>query len=256
MGLGGQNRASPFLTDSMRIALFGDIHANLEALEAVLADASQQGVTDYVCMGDIVGYNADPAACLEIVRAMNCPTVKGNHDEDASGMHSLDTMNPVAAAALEWTRQQLSGEQRVWLNRLRMVRQVSDFTVVHSTLDQPTSWNYVTNRFDAMSNFAYQFTQLCFHGHTHVPRVYVKNSRVQEVPAESIAIEDGSKYFINVGSVGQPRDGDWRASYAILDMESQMIVFRRVEYDIVKTQQKILAAGLPEMLAERLVDGR
>lgn len=256
MGLGGQNRASPSLTDSMRIALFGDIHANLEALEAVLADASQQGVTDYVCMGDIVGYNADPAACLEIVRAMNCPTVKGNHDEDASGMHSLDTMNPVAAAALEWTRQQLSDEQRVWLNRLRMVRQVSDFTVVHSTLDQPTSWNYVTNRFDAMSNFAYQFTQLCFHGHTHVPRVYVKNSKVQEVPAESIAIEEGSKYFINVGSVGQPRDGDWRASYAILDMESQMIVFRRVEYDIAKTQQKILAAGLPEMLAERLANGR
>lgn len=240
----------------MRIALFGDIHANLEALEVVLADAEEQGCTDYVCMGDVVGYNADPAACLEKVKAMNIPVVKGNHDEDASGTHSLDSMNPVAAAALEWTRAQLSEDQRVWLRRLRMVRQVEDFTIVHSTLDQPANWNYVTNRFDAMSNFSYQFTQVCFHGHTHVPRVYVKTDKVQEVPADSIIIEEGSKYFINVGSVGQPRDGDWRGCYAIYDLDHKMVVFRRVEYDIATTQQKILDAGLPAMLAERLADGR
>jgi predicted phosphodiesterase len=240
----------------MRIALFGDIHANLEALEAVLKDASDQGVEQYVCMGDIVGYNADPSACLEIVRAMNCPTVKGNHDEDASGNHSLDSMNPVAATALEWTRQQLTDEQRQWLARLRMVRQVSDFTVVHSTLDQPANWNYVTNRFDAMSNFSYQFTQVCFHGHTHVPRVYMKTDKVQEIFTDSVAIEDGAKYFINIGSVGQPRDGDWRACYVIFDLEHQMVVFRRVDYDIAETQRKILAAGLPPMLAERIQEGR
>jgi predicted phosphodiesterase len=240
----------------MRIALFGDIHANLEALEAVLDDAAKQHVTDYVCMGDIVGYNADPAACLERVRAMDCPTVKGNHDEDASSGHSLEAMNPVAAAALEWTRQQLTDEQKEWLRRLRMVRQVADFTVVHSTLDQPAHWNYVTNRFDAMSNFSYQFTQLCFHGHTHVPRVYAKTDRVREVPADSLAIEDGAKYFINVGSVGQPRDGDWRGCYAIYDLEEKLFTFRRVEYDIALTQRKILAAGLPEMLAERIAEGR
>ena len=240
----------------MRIAIFGDIHANLEALEAVLKDAMEQGVSEYVCMGDIVGYNADPSACLEIVRAMDCPTVKGNHDEDASGSHSLESMNPVAAAALEWTRQQLTDEQRQWLARLRMVRQVSDFTVVHSTLDQPANWNYVTNRFDAMSNFSYQFTQVCFHGHTHVPRVYMKADKVQEVFTDAVAIEDGAKYFINVGSVGQPRDGDWRACYAIYDLNHQMVVLRRVEYDIAETQRKILAAGLPPMLAERIQEGR
>ena len=240
----------------MRIALFGDIHANLEALEAVLQDADNQGVTSYVCMGDIVGYNADPSACLEIVRALDCPTVKGNHDEDASGSHSLESMNPVAAAALEWTRQKLTEEQRQWLSRLRMVRQVSDFTVVHSTLDQPAHWNYVTNRFDAMSNFSYQFTQICFHGHTHVPRVYVKIDRVREVPAESVEIEADSKYFINIGSVGQPRDGDWRACYTIYDTDHKIVVFRRIEYDIAKTRQKIIDAGLPEMLAERSLEGR
>lgn len=240
----------------MRIALFGDIHANLEALEAVLADASELGATEYVCLGDIVGYNADPAACLEIVRAMNCPTVKGNHDDEASGTHSLDSMNPVAAAALEWTRQQLSDEQRQWLTRLRMVRQVMDFTVVHSTLDQPVNWNYVTNRFDAMANFSYQFTPVCFHGHTHVPRVFVQTDKVQEVQADSIAIEPGAKYFINVGSVGQPRDGDWRACYAIYDFDSKVVTYRRIEYDIAKAQAKIIAAGLPPMLAERIAEGR
>ncbi|MBB5353543.1 diadenosine tetraphosphatase ApaH/serine/threonine PP2A family protein phosphatase [Haloferula luteola] len=239
-----------------RIALFGDIHANLEGLQTALADSQEQGCDSYICMGDIVGYNADPAACLEIVRDMGCPVVKGNHDEDASGDHSLDSMNPVAAAALEWTRQQLSDEQRTWLRRLRMVRQIADFTVVHSTLDQPANWNYVTNRFDAMSNFSYQFTQVCFHGHTHVPRVYVKTDKVVEVPAESVVVEPGQKYFINVGSVGQPRDGDWRACYAIYDIPSRTIVFRRLEYDIRTTQEKIRAAGLPEMLAERLADGR
>lgn len=240
----------------MRTALFGDIHANLEALQAVLADAASQGVTDYVCLGDVVGYNADPVACLNIIRDMGCPTVKGNHDQDASEDHSLDTMNPVAATALQWTRDQLDDDQRLWLKRLRMVRQVSDFTIVHSTLDQPVHWNYVTNRFDAMSNFSYQFTQLCFHGHTHVPRVFMKSDKVREVPAESIAIEAGAKYFINIGSVGQPRDGDPRPCYAIYDQVNKVVVFRRVDYEIEKTQAKIIDAGLPPMLAERLAEGR
>lgn len=240
----------------MRIALFGDIHANFEALEAILTDAAEQGCSDHVCMGDIVGYNADPAACLERVRENGWPVVKGNHDEDASGDHSLENMNPVAASALEWTRDQLTKEQRDWLRTIRMVRQVEDFTVVHSTLDQPQSWNYVTNKFDAMSNFSYQFTNLCFHGHTHVPRIFVRDSRVSEVAADSIVIEPGMKYFINTGSVGQPRDGDWRACYVIYDLPTKTVTFRRIEYDLATTQEKIRAAGLPEVLAERLAEGR
>ncbi|MGJ8656288.1 MAG: metallophosphoesterase family protein [Akkermansiaceae bacterium] len=240
----------------MKIALFGDIHANLEALETVLADAEAQGCDSYVCLGDVVGYNANPSECLEIIRQMDCPVVKGNHDEDAGGDHSLEMMNPIAAEALQWTRDQLTDEQREFLARMRMVRQVEDFTIVHSTLDQPNVWNYVTNKFDAMSNFSYQFTQVCFHGHTHVPRVFVRGAKVQDVPPESIAIEEGMKYFINAGSVGQPRDGDWRASYCIYDLEAKLIYFRRLEYDIETTQKKILAAGLPEALANRLADGR
>lgn len=240
----------------MRTAIFGDIHANLEALEAMMADAKSQNVTDYVCLGDVVGYNADPVACLNIVRNLNCPTVKGNHDQDASENDSLESMNPIAATAMQWTRDELDDDQRLWLKRLRMVRQVSNYTIVHSTLDQPANWNYVTNRFDAMSNFSYQFTQVCFHGHTHVPRVYIKSDKVREVPAESVELEANSKYFINVGSVGQPRDGDARACYAIFDHEAKLITFRRVEYDVSITREKIIDAGLPKVLAERLSEGR
>ena len=240
----------------MKIALFGDIHANYEALETVLADSIEQGCESHICLGDVVGYNADPIACLEKVRSMGCPVVKGNHDEDAGGDHSLEMMNPVAAEALQWTRDQLEPEHREWLARLRMVRQVNDFTIVHSTLDQPNAWNYVTNKFDAMSNFSYQFTQVCFHGHTHVPRVFVRNARVQEVKADTVVIEDGMKYFINAGSVGQPRDGNWKASYCIYDTATQTVSFIRLEYDIKTAQEKIRAAGLPEVLATRLGEGR
>jgi len=240
----------------MRIALFGDIHANLEALETVLADAEQRGCTSFVCVGDVVGYNADPVACLERIRQAGWPVVKGNHDEDASGSHSLETMNPVAATALQWTRDQLNDEQKDWLRKLRMVRQVENFTVVHSTLDQPQSWNYVTNKFDAMSNFSYQFTNLCFHGHTHVPRIFSRGTRVKELEGDTVVLEPDQKYFINTGSVGQPRDGDWRACYAMYEVETSTISFHRLEYDIKTTQEKIRSAGLPEMLAERLAEGR
>ncbi|MDB4419038.1 metallophosphatase family protein [bacterium] len=239
----------------MRIALFGDIHANLEALNAVLADAEEQGCTTHICMGDVVGYNADPVACLEKIQAADWPVVKGNHDDVASNLDTLENMNPVASAALQWTRDQLNDDQKEWLRNLRMVRQIEDFTVVHATLDQPQAWNYVTNKFDAMSNFSYQFTNLCFHGHTHVPRIFVRESRVTDLPAEQVIIEPGKKYFVNTGSVGQPRDGDWRACYVIYDLPTGSISFRRVEYDIETTQKKIRDAGLPEMLAERLATG-
>jgi len=239
----------------MKYAIFADIHANLEALNAVLQHANSNGCDKFVCLGDIVGYNASPAECLEVVRGLDCPTVKGNHDEESSGNHSLERMNAVAQKALLWTREQLSEEQKTWLRRLRMVRQVGQFTIVHSTLDQPNAWNYVTNKFDAMSNFTYQFTNLCFHGHTHIPRIFVQSPRVNLLEESEIVLEDDNKYFINVGSVGQPRDNDWRASYAVYDVESKKVSIQRVEYDIATTQAKIREAGLPELLATRLESG-
>lgn len=240
----------------MKFAIFGDIHANLEALQAVMADAQAQGCANYVCLGDIVGYAANPVECLEVVRAMNCPVVRGNHDEGAAADSALDELNPLAQRALLWTRDQLSDEQRQWLRDLKLVRQVRDFTVVHATLDSPGSWGYVTNRFDAMASFSYQFTQVCFYGHTHVPRIFEKDDTVRGVRGEDAHLHRGVKYFINVGSVGQPRDGDWRSAYAIYDVQAQTVHIRRVEYDLPVTQGKILEAGLPSLLAERLSLGK
>ncbi len=240
----------------MKYAVFGDIHANLEALEAVLMDAANQECTHFVCLGDIVGYNANPTECVKIVRDLDCPIVKGNHDEEASVTTNLDSLNPLAASALRWTRNNLSVEDREWLQSMKMVRQVRDFTIVHATLDTPGGWGYVTNKFDAMASFSYQFTPVCFHGHTHTPRIYVKDGSVDAVQGDSIKIETGRKYFINAGSVGQPRDGDWRACYVIYDTDAQEVEIRRLEYDLATTQQKIKDAGLPEMLASRLAVGK
>jgi len=240
----------------MKFAIFGDIHANLEALQTVLWDAQEQGCSNFVCLGDIVGYAANPSECLEIVRELGCPAVRGNHDEGAASLSNLDELNPLAQAALLWTRAQLSEEQRDWLRELKLVRQVRDFTVVHSTLDSPGAWGYVTNRFDAMASFSYQFTQVCFYGHTHVPRIFEKDDAVRAARGNDVQLQRGVKYFVNVGSVGQPRDGDWRASYAIYDVTAQTISIRRVEYDIQTTQDKIRAAGLPTLLADRLSLGK
>ncbi len=240
----------------MKYAIFGDIHANLEALEAVMLDAADHDCTDFVCIGDIVGYNANPSECLNLVRDLDCPVVKGNHDEEASLDTPLEGLNPLAKHALEWTRKSLSTEDREWLAGLKLVRQVRDFTIVHATLDTPGNWGYVTNKFDAMASFSYQFTPVCFYGHTHTPRIYVKGDSVEALEETEVRIALGKKYFINVGSTGQPRDGDWRSSYAIYDVENQRVQIRRLEYDIATAQQKIIDAGLPEMLANRLAVGK
>ena len=240
----------------MKYAIFGDIHANLEAFEAVLADAEQQGCTDYVCTGDIVGYAADPNECLRIVRDMNCPVVKGNHDEEAILNTSLEGLNPLAKQAMEWTRAQLNEDEGNFLTNMKLVRQVADFTIVHATLDTPGSWTYVTNKFDAMASFSYPFTQLCFYGHTHTPRIYVRGDSIEPLEEMEVNLEMGRKYFINVGSTGQPRDGDWRAAYAVYDAENQNVEIRRLDYNIRKAQDKIIDAGLPEMLAHRLSLGK
>jgi predicted phosphodiesterase len=240
----------------MRFAIFGDIHANLEALEAVLRDAEAQQCTNYVCLGDVVGYNASPAECVEVVRKLGCPVVKGNHDEQASEDHDTLEFTPLAEEAIQWTRAHLNSVQKQWLRDLRMVRQVRDFTVVHATLDTPGQWTYVFNQLEAAASFSYQHTQLCFFGHTHSPRLYVRAGSVQSLPLDKVLIDSNTKYFINVGSVGQPRDGDWRASYAVYDVPRQTIELRRVPYRIHEAQKKIRAAGLPERLAERLQQGR
>ena len=240
----------------MRFAVFADIHANLEALTAVIEDAEKNHCTHHVCLGDIVGYNANPRECVDIVRALDCPVVKGNHDEQASIEREQTGFNALAEQAINWTREQLDDERKQWLRDLRMVRQVRDFTVVHATLDTPNKWGYIFNQLDAAASFSYQHTTVCFHGHTHTPRVFVRETAVTSCAFDKQRIEQGKKYFINVGSVGQPRDGDWHAAYAIYHVEQAFVELRRIEYDIYTAQDKIVDAGLPQRLADRLALGK
>ena len=240
----------------MRFAILSDLHANLEATQAVLADAAEKQCTHYVCLGDVVGYNANPRECVEIVQKLECPVVKGNHDEQASLEESSRDFNALAEMAINWTREQLSDADKQWLRDLRLSRQVRDFTIVHATLDTPEQWGYVFNTLDAAASFTYQHTTVCFFGHTHVVGAFVRDDGVKRVRVDQLMIEPEKKYFINTGSVGQPRDGDWRAAYCVYDVEKNVVEQRRVKYDVDLAQDKIIKAGLPRLLAERLKLGR
>ena len=240
----------------MRFAIFSDLHANLEATDAILADAHDQGCTDYVCLGDVVGYNANPHECVELVRQLECPVVKGNHDEQACLDTSSRDFNDLAERAIDWTRANLTKEDKHWLAELALTRQVRDFTIVHATLDTPAEWGYVFSNLDAVASFTYQHTTLCFFGHTHVASAFVRGDGVNRIRVEQLMIEPGKKYFINTGSVGQPRDGDPRAAYCIYHVDRNLVQQRRVKYNVPAAQKKIIAAGLPHLLAERLELGR
>ncbi|MBV9618647.1 MAG: metallophosphoesterase family protein, partial [Verrucomicrobia bacterium] len=207
----------------MRFAILSDIHANLEAFDAVMADARENNCTDFVCLGDVVGYNANPHQCVERVREMDCPIVKGNHDEQASLFESSRDFNEVAEAAIQWTRDQLTEEDKEWLRGLKLQRQVRDFTIVHATLDPSEQWGYVFNNLAAAASFTYQQTTVCFFGHTHVPMGFIRDGGVQRQRIDKLGIDPSKKYFINVGSVGQPRDGDWHAAYCIYHIESNVV---------------------------------
>lgn len=240
----------------MKYAVIADIHGNLEAFQVVLEDARQQRCTHYCCVGDIVGYNANPKECLDIVRQMAMPCVRGNHDEYCSSEDDLDGFNPAAAEAVIWTRQRLTLDDKQWLRELKYVRLVASFSMVHATLDQPHRWAYVFDKLMAAASFTYQNTSVCFFGHTHVPTAFVRDAVVRGGTYSKFKVEPGRKYFVNVCSVGQPRDGNPKCGYVVYDLDEGSIELRRLEYDIPKAQAKIREAGLPARLADRLALGK
>ncbi|HBC85966.1 MAG TPA: metallophosphoesterase [Lentisphaeria bacterium] len=266
----------------MKYGIVSDIHANLEALTVVLNKCKENGVEKYICLGDIVGYNANPKECLQMIRSLDLlGCVKGNHDEYVSNNdEEMLGFNQHAKQAVLWTKAQLNDEERDWLSKIPMKQTVrgTNITIVHATLDSPASWGYIFDVHHAMDNFSYQFTPICFCGHSHVPIAFCKKSftgsnsllveEMQEWKAEVteanagkpdedpvINIQKGWKYLINIGSVGQPRNRDPRASFAIYDTEANTITRMRLAYDIPTAQRKIKEAGLPERLALRLERG-
>jgi predicted phosphodiesterase len=237
-------------------AVISDIHGNLEALEAVLRDFPD-GVDTVYCLGDVIGYGANPNECCDVVRESGMPTITGNHDLAVTDLSTdLDWFNPVAAAAVRWTREHLSEENAEFLRGRPRMMQSRDALFVHGSIRDPDE--YIINSISAEENLEilrseYPGVPICFFGHTHVKTV-APSPNGPVVAAHTLDLSADGPYLVNPGSVGQPRDGDTFASYVLA--EGGRVAYRFVEYDIEKAQAKIRAAGLPEMLAERLAVGR
>lgn len=243
----------------MHIVLVSDIHSNLVALEAVLE--ALPAYDQLWCLGDTIGYGPRPNECLTYVRDRATHVLTGNHDLASLGEISLANFNSLARDANLWNNKQLDPELRSYLSeRPAMLVVNPDATLAHASPRDPI-WEYVLDVDTALDNLDHFSTAVCLVGHSHVPLVfgYDGTQHVQFVHAPdgtSITLEAGTRYIFNPGSVGQPRDGDPRAAYALWDTEGHTISFRRVEYDVAKTQQQMREAKLPELLAERLEYGR
>lgn len=240
----------------MRYAILSDIHGNLEALRAVLADAESL-VDGLICLGDVVGYGPQPEPCLELMAERALAFVGGNHERGVAGLLDLDWFSPYARAAVEWTRTHLDDDHRRYLAALPLVTELGDATLVHASPVQPEEWEYLVSAEDGLHAFTGFRTRLCFVGHSHRPAVWSQGSWGPEFRpgGAEVTIDAGRRYIVNVGSVGQPRDRDARAAYAIWDVDARRITGRRVAYDLAAVRRKIARAGLPRFLADRLASG-
>jgi diadenosine tetraphosphatase ApaH/serine/threonine PP2A family protein phosphatase len=244
----------------MRVLIASDIHANLSALDAVLEDAERRGPVDALWnIGDAVGYGPQPTECIARLRLLGAAWVAGNHERAATGVMDTSDFNPVAAAAAEWTRDQLAGEEKAFLDGLPEVVTTEGFTLVHGSLRDPT-WEYLLDAESARGHFALMKTQFSVVGHTHVPmearEVGEECRLIRLKDGATVALTGEARVILNPGSVGQPRDGDPRASYGILDTSELIFTLHRMQYDIKATQLRMIEAGLPEWLYERLEIGR
>lgn len=238
-----------YIDNPMRIAIISDIHANLEALQAALELIHTSDVQEIVCLGDIVGYGASPNECVQLIRSETSHVLLGNHDEAAIHLEKTEYFNPFARAAAEWTKSQLTPESCDFLSNLALSVVIEDALFVHSSPYEPEEWHYVISPADAQFNFNSFPQAICFVGHSHVPGVFCEDIFTREVVR-------GKKFLVNVGSVGQPRDNDWRLSFGIFDTSSWTYTNVRGEYDVRTAADKIRRAGLPRALADRIAVGR
>jgi len=247
----------------MRYLVLNDIHANLEALDACLSDARGRRCDNTICLGDLVGYGADPNAVIERVRALKpVAIVRGNHDKVACGIEQADGFNAVARNAAKWTLSVLEPSSREWLAALPEGPAVVDdlIEVCHgSPFDEDA---YIFDELDALRALKTSTRTLCLFGHTHFPVTFSLTGESLETIGPAVSAEaelrlaNGTKYLVNPGSVGQPRDGDARAAYAIVDTGKRVVELFRLVYDVEKAQAKVIQAGLPDVLAQRLAVGR
>jgi diadenosine tetraphosphatase ApaH/serine/threonine PP2A family protein phosphatase len=238
----------------MRYAIISDIHSNLVALDACLAEIDRLGVETILCLGDIVGYGADPNGCVARVRERAAHVVLGNHDAAVAGRTDPGTFNGDARSAVEWTRAALAPEHLDYLKALPYVQVVDrEILIVHSGPGRPPAWEYLFDVLDAEREFATFEQQLCFVGHTHFPQCFIESGgEVRQLQPPCHQLARGERALVNVGSVGQPRDGDARAAFGLYDGRSATIEIRRVQYDVVRVKDGIRAVELPASAATRL----
>jgi len=245
----------------MRCAIISDIHGNLDALGAVLDAVGD--VDALYCAGDVVGYGAEPNECCEVIRERAARAVLGNHDAAAVGLLDRSWFNPSARAAAQWTSDMLTEQNRRFLSGLAPVASAEDFMIFHGTIAEPMNFHYIASPWEARALAFSEMgsAKLAFFGHTHIAEYYAQEEggiwvdRLSMTDGGMIELKPGFRYVINVGSVGQPRDGNAKASAGIYDRDAATVQILRVEYNIASAQRKIEKAGLPEILARRLALG-
>ena len=241
----------------MKWAILSDVHGNLEALRSVISDLRRQGADKIAFLGDAVGYGANPRECLLLLREIAEFLVAGNHEWGAVGLTDVSYFNNAAKAAVQWTGGELAEEDHTFLRSLALVHQSGGITFVHATPNEPGEWNYIFTYPEAEEAFRSLAEEMAFVGHSHSPVILAKKRKESATTLRRGAaiLEKGTRYIINVGSVGQPRDGDPQAAYGLYDEGERKFLLKRVPYDIPSAQEKIIRAGLPTSLAHRLAEG-
>ncbi len=241
----------------MRYAIFSDIHSNLEALQVVIEAYKNERIDQYLSLGDIVGYASNPKECIKRIEELAASSIAGNHDWATADLFSIEYFNTEAGRAITWTKRNLDDKSKYFLGNLKLTYKNKDLTLVHGTLENPEDFNYMTDAYIAQKSFNLLENDICFVGHTHEPCSFMqdKSMRIIYSKESAIKIKDDARYIINVGSVGQPRDNDKRAAYCIYDTEKKEVLIKRVDYDIQAARKKIIEAGLPKFLGDRLLSG-
>lgn len=241
----------------MRCGIFSDVHSNLEALETVVHAFENERIDRYFFVGDAVGYGPNPHECIEIIKGLQGVCIAGNHDWATVEKIDMRYFNPMAKEAIRWTRLKASREDMAFLDKLELVFIGDEFIAVHGTRQEPSFFHYLMDKIQAEEMFELMERNLAFVGHSHLPGVFIKNKNsIRYLTCSDIQLEPGCRYIVNVGSVGQPRDGNPMAVYCVYDTETGIVSIKRTNYDIETTQKKIFQVGLPPFLAARLETGR
>ena len=240
----------------MKIAIISDIHSNIEALEEVIADINRRGVDKVVCLGDIVGYGANPKECIKRIKSLTSNVIAGNHDYGVGGLTPINYFSSVAKSAVKWTKKQLNRSELNFLRLLPLTINWGSVLFIHSSPDAPDMWNYILTSSDAIVQFRFFSEAILFVGHTHIPGIWNESGSFSVPTPKPFRLDTKKRYIVNPGSVGQPRDGVNDASYLIFDSDYWSIDFIRVKYDIETASAKIKAAELPLILSERIKYGQ